>query len=235
MDRLTFQERVKAVVRKVRDIFAGFKPLDRSSSDASQQVSPDRPAQNPSPARDDFGDLRRRAVQGHARAVAEVFKAKGRGHPALPHQMTALHKARMALDRFDGSASSILERFYRADNGLAEEVAGGRTQRAIRILQLEAELQADPSKRADRFINDWTRLNARRGEAYAAGDMKGMSDLRDRMAAMAKALERDPQMESVLRGRQAALGIETEVGRALSQTLARSIGAEPGRGRGMGI
>ena len=75
----------------------------------------------------------------------------------------------------------------------------------------------------------------RHGEAYAAGDMKGMSDLRDRMAAMAKALERDPQMESVLRGRQAALGIETEVGRALSQTLARSIGAEPGRGRGMGI
>lgn len=65
--------------------------------------------------------------------------------------------------------------------------------------------------------------------------MKGMSDLGDRMAAMAKALERDPQMESLLRNRQAALGIETEMGRSLAQTLATSIGAERGRGRGMGI
>ena len=62
-------------------------------------------------------------------------------------------------------------------------------------LQLEAELQADPVKLADRFVNDWTRLNARRGEADGAGDMKGMSASRDRMAAMAQALERDQQME----------------------------------------
>ena len=232
---ITFPERVKAVVRKVRDIFAGFKPLERSSAEARQPASRDRPAKTSAPARDDFGDLRRRAVQGHARAVVEIFKAEGRGHPALPHQVTALQKARTALNRFDPNASSVLERSYRADNGLAEEVAGGRTQRAIRILQLEAELQADPAKRADRFVNDWTRLNARRAEAYTAGDMKGVAGVRDRMATMAKALERDPQMESVLRGRQAALGIETEAGRALGQTLARSIGAHLGRGRGMSI
>ncbi|MFN7127660.1 MAG: hypothetical protein ACK4OJ_01230 [Brevundimonas sp.] len=40
----------------------------------------------------------------------------------------------------------------------ALNAAAGRTQRAIRILQLEAELQADPVKRADRFVNDRTRL-----------------------------------------------------------------------------
>lgn len=232
---ITVPERVKAVVRKVRDIFAGFKPLDRSSPEASQPASPAGPSKTPAPIRDDFGDLRRRAVQGHARVVVEIFKAEGRGHPALPHQVTALKKARTALDRFDRHASSVLERSYRGDHSLAEEVAGVRTQRAIRILQLEAELQADPVKRADRFVNDWTRLKARRAGAYGAGDLKGMSDLRDRMTAMAKALERDPQMESVLRGRQAALSIETEIGRSLGQALARSIGAERGRGRGMGI
>lgn len=118
---------------------------------------------------------------------------------------------------------------------MAEEVGGGRTQRAIRILQLEAELQADPVKRADRFVNDWTRLKARRAEAYGAGDMKMKSDARDRMAVMAKALERDPQMESVLRNRQSALGIDMEVERPLGQALARSIGADRGRGRGTGI
>jgi AAA domain len=232
---ITVPERLKAVVRKVRDIFAGFKPLDQSSPEASQPASPTGPSKTPAPTRDDFGDLRRRAVQGHARVVVEIFKAKGRGHPALPHQVTALQKARTALDRFDHHASCVLEQSYRADHGLAEEVAGGRTQRAIRILQLEVELQGDPVKRADRFVTDWARLNARRAEAYGAVDMKGMSDLWDRTATMAKALERDPQMESVLRGRQAALGIETEIGRSLGQALARSIGAERGRGRGMGI
>jgi len=55
------------------------------------------------------------------------------------------------------------------------------------------------------------------------------------MAAMAKALERDPQMEPLLRNRQAALGIETEPRRSLAKTLVTSIGAERGRGRGMGI
>lgn len=232
---ITFRKRVKAVVRKVRDIFAGFKPLDRASSEASQQASPDRPAKTAAPARDDFSDLRRRAIQSHARSVVEIFKGEERGYPALPHQVTALQKARTALDRFDRQASSVLEQSYRADNGLAEEAVGGRTQRAIRILQLEAELQADPAKRADRFVNDWTSLSARRAETYATGDMKGMSDVKDRMAAMAKALERDPQMESVLRNRQAALGIDMEVGRSLGQALERSIGADRGRGRGMGI
>jgi Ti-type conjugative transfer relaxase TraA len=232
---ITFPERAKAVVRKVRDIFAGFKPLDRSSPEALQHASPDRPAKTPSPARDDFGDLRRRAVQGHARAVVEVLQAGGRGHPALPHQVTALQKARTALDCFDRNASSVLEREYRADHGLVEDVAGHRTQRAIRILQREAELQADPAKRADRFVTEWGRLNARRSEAYADGDMKGMAGVRHRMAEMAQTLERDPQMESLLRNRQAALGVEAEAGRSLAQTLATSIGADRGRGRGMGI
>lgn len=100
---------------------------------------------------------------------------------------------------------------------------------------MEAELQSDPAKRADRFVADWARLSASRSEAYAAGDMKGVAGVRHHMEEMAQTLERDPQMESLLRNRQAALGVEAEVGRSLGQTLAASIGAERGRGQGLGI
>ena len=49
------------------------------------------------------------------------------------------------------------------------------------------------------------------------------------MADMAKGLERDAQVESLLRGRTRELGIKTELGRDLARDLAASVthGAEP--------
>ncbi|MGC7532672.1 hypothetical protein ACPWML_27000, partial [Pandoraea pneumonica] len=56
------------------------------------------------------------------------------------------------------------------------------------------------------------------------------------MGRMAKSLERDPQLESVLRGRDRRdLGLDFEMSphRKLSHDLASSIGHELGRGLGM--
>ena len=52
---------------------------------------------------------------------------------------------------------------------------------------------------------------------------------------MAKSLERDAQVESVLRGRKQELGISFETGRQLSHDLASSVGIEMGRGRDLGM
>lgn len=223
---ITVRETVREVVRKVRDIFADFRPAARA--EPAPQRSPER-------APDDYGDLRRRAVQRHARAVGDIFKMHDKGLPVLPHQNTALHKARAGLDAFDPHASRDVERVYSADHGLAHEAAGGRTQRAIRAMQLEAEIRSDPMKRADRFVEDWKRLDGRRIDAYRAGDMAGMRRIRDDMGAMAKSLERDPQMESLLAIRKQQLGVDIEMGRKLSHDLAASIGVDLGRGRGIGI
>ncbi|WP_232793137.1 hypothetical protein [Caulobacter hibisci] len=50
---------------------------------------------------------------------------------------------------------------------------------------------------------------------------------------MAKSLQRDPQMESLLRGRRAELGLPPEMGRSVGQGLIEYLGI--GRGRGLGI
>jgi hypothetical protein len=55
------------------------------------------------------------------------------------------------------------------------------------------------------------------------------------MGDMAKSLERDPQLESILAGRKQQLGIQFETGRRLGQELAFIHGIDLGRGRGIGL
>jgi hypothetical protein len=215
---ITFRERVVEVARKVRDIFADFKPAPRE----------------PVSFESDREGLRRQAIQRHARTVADIFRMGDQGLPALPHQTSALNKARTAPDAFDPHASGDLERAYKADRAIPAEVARGRTQQAIRTLQLEAELRADPALRAGRFVDDWTRMNSQRLAAYRTGDMAKMHTLRDAMGATAKTLERDPQVDSLLRNRRQALGVEADMGRKLSHDLAASVGLGVERSRGLG-
>lgn len=122
---------------------------------------------------------------------------------------------------------------------MASEAAGGRTQRSIRVLQMEAEMRADPIKRADRFVDDWTRMNGRRIGAERSGDTATANRLRDQMGAIAKTIERDPQMESLLRNRRLALGLSRgpgwDIERKLSQELGASIGLERPRGISIGM
>jgi hypothetical protein len=42
--------------------------------------------------------------------------------------------------------------------------------RAIRAMQLEAEIRVDPEQRADRFVNDWQRLGQARQTLQRDGD-----------------------------------------------------------------
>jgi hypothetical protein len=52
---------------------------------------------------------------------------------------------------------------------------------------------------------------------------------------MAKSLERDPQLESILANRKQELGIAFESGCRLGQELAFTHGIDIGRGRSIGI
>jgi hypothetical protein len=55
------------------------------------------------------------------------------------------------------------------------------------------------------------------------------------MGDMAKSLQRDPQLESLLANCKAELGIRTETGRRLGVALAFSHGLDLGRGWGLGL
>ncbi|BBU62168.1 hypothetical protein MSC49_21030 [Methylosinus sp. C49] len=65
--------------------------------------------------------------------------------------------------------------------------------------------------------------------------MSGYKATRSAMGDMAQSLERDPQLESILAGRERDLGIGIESGRRLGLELAFSHGIDLGRGRNIGL
>lgn len=191
------------------------------------------------------GDIRNRledswrrfkeTVIGHARAVSSIFRDGEQGRSATPDQRNELNRRREALDAFDPNHTRDLERAYKGEPALAHETAGGRTARAIQALQLEAELRTSVPARADKFVEDWKRLGRESQTAYAGGNYAGYRQIKADMGAMAKSLERDPQLESILAGRKRELGIDVGIGRSVGRELATSIGFDWTRGRGLGL
>ena len=212
--------RSKEPPQRQRGMFDGFKPI----SQARQPAVPVR----------EIGQFDQQStIERHARAAADVLRMNDRGLPVPAPQRQALLDSREAMGEVGPHAAKDLERAYMREPGLASEIASGRTQRAIRVLQLEAEVRADPSLRADRFVERWQSLERQRSALHFEGDMTGARQIKDRMGAMAKSLERDPQMESLLRTRRAELGLPGEMGRSVGEGLSQYLGL--GRGRGLGL
>ena len=181
---------------------------------------------------------RGRAFVRHARAVDAVFKAQDRGISATPEQVQELHEARAGFDDMRPHGSRDAEAVYKRNPGFAADVASGDADRALparRALQLETEMRQNPDLRADRFVERFRDLKQTGDRQYAAGNYSGYKVARAEMGNMAKSLERDPQMESLLEGRKKQLGIDMDFdsGMKLSRQLALSHGL--GRGRGFGL
>ena len=102
-------------------------------------------------------------------------------------------------------------------------------------MQPEAEIRFDPAKRADRFVSDWQRSGVARTTMQRDGDTDSAKRVSGRMADMAKGLERDPQVESLLRNRIRELGIDKDIARDLSRELAASVSFERTRSIGMSL
>ncbi len=256
---ITFRERVAEIVRKVvpekvRDMFDGLRPpSDVPGGDGGrrpERETPERERSGPEALRRDteaperkvaedpekeMRRLRTQALVRHARAVDAIFKAQEMGGEATPEQVKELQKSRRAFEEVRPYGSHDAEAAYKKNTELAREAAGGRVNRAIRALQLETELRIDPSRRADRFVQRWQELKQTSQHQYQAGDMSGCRATRSAMGDMARGLERDPQMESILANRKRELGISFETGRRLGHELAFAHGIDLGRGRGLGI
>ena len=95
----------------------------------------------------------------------------------------------------------------------------------------EARVRADPHLRADRFVERWQGLRTERDRHSRAGNVAEGEKSSKVMENMAKSLERDPQMEAVLRGRARELGLE--IGMRQDRNLSRELGLGLGRDRGL--
>jgi hypothetical protein len=237
---ITFRERVERVVEivrqvpeKLRGLFDGLR-LPAEGEQRPERVDPEREKA----AADPEAALRRartKALVRHARAVDAILEVQERGGRAGPEQMTELREAREAFAAVRPHGPHDAEAAYKKNPELACEAATGRVARAVRALQLETELRTEPRRRADRFVERWRNLGEAGQRQYQAGDMAGYRATRSAMGDMAKSLERDPQMESLLRGRKRDLGIDVDCGHNLGRDLAISHGLDLGRGRRLGL
>ncbi len=195
-------------------IFASFRPLAHApeSAVAIRDGAPDRESD------------RREAIRRYARSVLDIARIQEREFPVLPHQRQAQERARAALDAIRPHAARDLDSAFDRDPALLGEAASGRTQRVIRAMQAEAEIRHDPKLRADRFVERWKNLDRQRTRLERGGNWQAERSVRNSMGAMAKSLQRDPQMESILRNRSRELGIAMEMGRGVGRNLIEYLG-----------
>ncbi|PSJ55954.1 Ti-type conjugative transfer relaxase TraA [Pseudaminobacter soli (ex Li et al. 2025)] len=255
---ISFRERVAEIVKKivpekVRGMFEGLRlPAEAAPADSSMPqparaatqrnaYAPERKvAEDPEVA---LRQARTQALVRHARAVDAILSG---GHPdgkGSPEQMRELNDARKAFEEVRPYGWRDAEAAYVKNPELVHETAGGRVASAVRALQLETEIRTgrnadpanNPSRRADRFVERWQKLDQTSQRQYRDGDMSGYKATRAQMGDMAKSLERDPQLESLLANRKQQLGITFETGRRLGAELAFTHGIDLGRGRGIGI
>jgi Ti-type conjugative transfer relaxase TraA len=222
---ITFRQRIIEIARQLperaKSIFANFRPQTQKL-----EALPT----------DQLGlSSQRRAVERFARAADDMAKMREQGLPVLPHQRDALEKAGKALDAMRPHAAADLASALQRQPELTREAADGRSQGAIRAMQLESEIRVDPVQRADRFVNDWQQLGQARAVMQRSGNDNGSRRVESRMADMANGLERDPQVESLLRNRTRELGLGKDIGRDLSRDLAASVSFERTRSIGMSL
>jgi Ti-type conjugative transfer relaxase TraA len=241
---ITFGERIVVIIRQVpekaRGMFDTFRPKSATQREADK-FEGFRPN---GPSRDEQSQLQparaggqRGAVERYAKAFDAIERTRGSGLAVMPHQKVVLDRAREALDAIRPHAADDLGAAFQRSPELVREAAEGCGQAALRAMQLEAEIRIDPFQRADRFVEGWQQLQRHHAELVRDGNLRGAKTTAQQMASMAKSLERDAQLESVLGLRSRELGLEIREGmsRSLSRDLANSIPFDHGRdiSRGM--
>lgn len=208
-----------------RDDFASRDRLVRTlSRDRSKDMASDYERIDPA---QDYAE--RRGITFRAR-IAEIMRK------VVPEKVRGLFDGpHSRVDEGQGPERATPEGKRAEDPDLARETGTGKVNRAIRALQLETEIRPDPAQRADRFVERWRELGQTSLRQYQSGDMRGYKATRAAMGDMAKSLERDPQLESLLANRKADLGIQVETGRRLGLELAFNHGIDLGMGRGIGL
>lgn len=213
-----------------RDIFADLvRPMPPGVTPPAKPLVPEQGPQ-PAPV-----IVPAEAVQRHAMIVREVRHYHRIGERYTPEQREEVAASRAALAAFGPHVVHDLETAFYNDPGLIDQAAGGRVGASIRAMQLEGEIRVDPQRRADVFVQRWQALERQRRLLQRNHETTAMNRVGDRMMAMAKSLERDPQVESILRNRRVQLGLPETGRRSIGRDLADLAGRGRSRGPSIGM
>ncbi|OAN81946.1 Ti-type conjugative transfer relaxase TraA [Jannaschia sp. EhC01] len=178
---------------------------------------------------------RTKALVRHAQAFDAVISAEEvefRTNPTYRRELTA---ARKAFEEVRPYGWHDAEAAYAKDPTLAREAGSGQVNRTIRALHMETELRIDQT-RADGFVERWQKLDRDNERHYREGNYAKREATQEAMQGMARSLERDPQLESLLANRKRDLGITFDTGhRSLGRDLAINHGLDHELSRGRGL
>ena len=219
-----------------RSKFAGLKL-------GAGRVAPDRGREEPAlpkappPRQAEAPDARvAREMADYARAWSDAARMERAGLPVLPHQEQALERAGQALE----ATRTGLSRDLRAALERTPELAQGYGQKegmaALgRAADAERRERLALDERGRAAVRAWNALEREYEAAGTAYDWKAQRQVGTRMEAFAKALKRDPQLDSVLRERGRELGIAegsrldlVVQAREIDRALTRAIDLEHG-------
>ena len=177
-----------------------------------------------------------RAGVDYTRAWADAERMGGLGLPVLPHQKLALEKTREQLEALSPERSKDLRSALSRSSGLAGRgltpQGAGELERAV---GQEAKVRTDPALRAERFVSDWRALQTRRQALENKLDERGeFKRVDERLKGLVKGLDRDPQVESLLRGKRKELGLE-RTGNVPLPSLRGELIQSLVRGRSLGL
>ena len=209
-----------------RDMFDGLKL--RSSKVQQLTLFEQRELSSRQPRRPTL----EQAVARFARAASVIAREREQGRRETPEQLGEYHDARLEVDAVRPGGARDLRAAFVRDMQLIDDTAAGNARGAIAAMDWERRYRSDPRFRADHFVKTWRQLGDRHEAFERQGDDRGARKVAGQMAGLAKTLERDPQVELLLRQRSKELGMPPFIERPLSQALPDWIGW--GRGRGLG-
>lgn len=248
------QTRPEKAEKQRRGMFAGLKlnarpqPFQERSEPSRVEQRPEREGSlRPAPAQDRLAERARRqspleaAVDRYARAYQSIDQHRREGLPVLDMQRQEIRVAGQQLDQVQDGMNDLMRSTLQNDPATARamtELSGReRVGQVIEGMKRENAALQDPNVRAERFVNRWQELQGQRQELRGWQHDEARGKVESQMSGLAKSLERDPQAESIVRGRSKELGIRHELRH--EQSISRALQDEMSRGqrlsRGIGM
>ena len=235
-------------------MFAGLKlnarpaPSQERSEASRMQRQPEREGSlRQAPAPDRLAERARgqspleAAVDRYARAYESAHRHRREGLPVLDMQRQEMSEAGQQLDQVQGGMKDLLRSTLQHDPATARamtELSGReRVAHVIDGMKRENAALQDPNVRAERFVNRWQELQGQRRELRGWQHDDARAKVESQMNGLTKSLERDPQVDSILRNRRQELGIGQQ--QRQGQSIARELQEEMIRShrlsRGIGL
>ncbi|WP_371349438.1 Ti-type conjugative transfer relaxase TraA [Ancylobacter sp. IITR112] len=231
-----------------RGMFSGLKLNARPAPSQERSERPEREGSlRPAPAPDRLAERARgqspleAAVDRYSRAYQSIDQHRREGLPVLDMQRQEMRDAGQQLDQVRDGMKDLMRSTLQNDpatvRAMTELSGRERVAHVIDGMKRENAALQDPNVRAERFVERWQELQGQRRELRGWQHDEARAKVESQMNGMTKSLERDPQVDSILRNRRQELGIGQELRRG--QTIARELQDEMTRGhrlsRGIGM